>query len=289
MSAISLNAYAKVNLSLDVIGKRPNGYHDLRMVMQTVDLYDVITMDKIPNSAIELTINIPGLEADESNLCYKAAKFYMDEYGIKEGVKIHLEKNIPMAAGMAGGSTDAAAVLKGMEQLFAKGATTEKLCELGVKCGADVPYCIIGGTALAEGIGEVLTPLPNVPACPLVLCKPNFDVSTKFVYTNLHLDTLEAHPDVDGMVEDIKAGDLEAVAAKMGNVLETVTETKYTDITEIKKAMVENGAFASMMSGSGPTVFGLCKTVADATKAAEALKVKYPDAQIFVSSFKNMN
>ena len=209
----------------------------------------------------------------------------LEEYSLSGGIRIHLEKRIPMAAGMAGGSTDAAAVFNGMNELYQLNVSKERLCELGVKIGADVPYCIVGGTVLSEGIGEVLTVLPNVPDCTVLIVKPDFDVSTKYVYENLHANSLTYHPDIDAMTEAVRAGDLAGVIKVMDNVLETVTEAKYTEITNIKKVMQENGAMRAMMSGSGPTVFGLYETVEMAESAAEAIRSVNPAYQVFVSSF----
>ncbi len=285
MNRLELNAYAKVNLGLDVLRRREDGYHELRMIMQTVDLFDTLTLEKKEEAGIEMTCNIEGLPCDERNLVYKSAKLMFEEYKLPGGIRIRLEKRIPMAAGMAGGSTDAAAVFNGMNELYELGVTKERLCELGVKIGADVPYCIVGGTALSEGIGEVLTMLPNVPDCVVLIAKPDFDVSTKYVFENLHANSLTYHPDIDAMTEAIRAGDLQGIVKVMDNVLETVTETKYTEITEIKNVMKEHNAMRAMMSGSGPTVFGLYKSEEDAKGAAEEIKKRNLAKQIFVSSF----
>ncbi len=285
MNRLELNAYAKVNLGLDVLRRREDGYHELRMIMQTVDLYDTLTLEKTEESGISMTCNVEGLPCDERNLVYKSAKLMFDTYGLPGGIRMHLEKRIPMAAGMAGGSTDAAAVFNGINELYELGASKERLCELGVKIGADVPYCIVGGTALSEGIGEVLTQLPNVPDCIVLIAKPDFDVSTKYVYENLHANSLTYHPDIDAQVAAIRAGDLAGVIKVMDNVLETVTEKKYTEITTIKKVMEEHGAMRAMMSGSGPTVFGLYEDAQKAEEAAEAIREAGLANQVSVSSF----
>lgn len=285
MNCLELNAYAKVNLGLDVLRRREDGYHELRMIMQTVDLYDTLTLEKTENAGISMTCNIAGLPCDESNLVCKAAKLMFEEYNLPGGIKMHLEKRIPMAAGMAGGSTDAAAVFNGINELYDLGVSKERLCELGVKVGADVPYCIVGGTALSEGIGEVLTMLPNVPDCVVLIAKPDFDVSTKYVFENLHANSLTYHPDIDAMADAIRAGDLDGVVKVMDNVLETVTEARYTEITAIKNVMKGHGAMRAMMSGSGPTVFGLYENASDAEAAAEAIKKQNLAKQVFVSSF----
>lgn len=285
MNRLELNAYAKVNLGLDVLRRREDGYHELRMIMQTVDLYDTLTLEKTEEPGISMTCNVEGLPCDERNLVYKSAKLMFDTFELPGGIRMHLEKRIPMAAGMAGGSTDAAAVFNGINELYELGASKERLCELGVKIGADVPYCIVGGTALSEGIGEVLTQLPNVPDCIVLIAKPDFDVSTKYVYENLHANSLTYHPDIDAQVAAIRAGDLAGVIKVMDNVLETVTEKKYTEITTIKKVMEEHGAMRAMMSGSGPTVFGLYEDADKAKEAAEAIREAGLAQQVFVSSF----
>ena len=206
---------------------------------------------------IKLMVNTGELENNESNLAWKAAALMIETFGIREGVKISLKKTIPIAAGMAGGSSDAAAVIKGMNELFKLGKSTEELCALGVKIGADVPYCIMGGTALAEGIGEKLTPLPEVPRATILIAKPDISVSTKEVYQGLQISELKSHPDVDGMTKAIVRHDLDGVIERMGNVLENVTIKKYPVIDEIKQLMKDNGAENALMSGSGPTVFGI--------------------------------
>ncbi len=285
MNRLELNAYAKVNLGLDVLRRREDGYHELRMIMQTVDLYDTLTLEKTEEPGVSMTCNVEGLPCDERNLVYKSAKLMFDTFELPGGIRMHLEKRIPMAAGMAGGSTDAAAVFNGINELYELGASKERLCELGVKIGADVPYCIVGGTALSEGIGEVLTQLPNVPDCIVLIAKPDFDVSTKYVYENLHANSLTYHPDIDAQVAAIRAGDLAGVIKVMDNVLETVTEKKYTEITTIKNVMEEHGAMRAMMSGSGPTVFGLYEDADKAKEAAEAIREAGLAQQVFVSSF----
>ena len=257
MREIKLKARAKINLGLDVVRKREDGYHEVRMIMQMINLYDKITMRRITESEIRVTTNLPYLPVNEDNLVYRAAKLLMDEFQVTEGVEIELQKYIPVAAGMAGGSSDAAAVMVGINRIFHLGLTKKQLMERGVKIGADVPFCIMRGTALAEGIGEVLTPLPAMPHCSLVIAKPKIHVSTKFVYGNLKANELKEHPDIDGQVQALREGSLEQLVAKMGNVLETVTIPAYPVIDEIKKTMLKNDAMGAMMSGSGPTVFGV--------------------------------
>ncbi len=264
---LSRKAYAKINLGLDVIRRREDGYHEVKMIMQTVSLYDVLTFEKAA-AGITVTTDKDELPGDENNLVYKAAKLLTETYRVKEGVRIELRKNIPMAAGMAGGSTDAAAVFHGMNELFGLGMTEQEMCRLAVKIGADVPYCIQGGTALAEGIGEILTKLPDLPDCPLLIAKPDIEVSTKYVYENLHAEELRRHPDMDGMRKAVENGDLAGITKRMENVLETVTIEKYPVIREIKDFMKGNGARNALMSGSGPTVFG----VYEAEEKAEAAR-----------------
>ena len=271
---LSLKAYGKINLGLDVLRRREDGYHDVRMIMQTVGIFDRVDLIWKEEPGIQVETNLYYLPTNENNLVYKAAKLLMDEFQVQEGLLIRLRKFIPVAAGMAGGSSDAAAVLFGVNKMFRLGLTTEELMQRGVKIGADVPYCILRGTALSEGIGEVLTSLPPVPQCQVLVAKPGINVSTKFVYENLHANDLrpEQHPDIDGMIRAIKAQDLQGIADKLGNVLETVTVKEYPVIQEIKDKMVEFGAIGSLMSGSGPTVFGLFTNPKAAQQAYEELR-----------------
>lgn len=277
-------AYAKINLGLDVVGRLENGYHEVRMIMQTVGICDVLTLEKA-EAGILVTTDNGELPTDENNLIYKAAKLMMDHYHITEGVRIHLEKHIPIAAGMAGGSTDAAGTFMGMNELFECCAGEEALRELGVKVGADVPYCIMGGTALAEGIGEKLTRLSAPPQCYLLIAKPDINVSTKYVYEHLDEEGVEHHPDIDGMIQAIAAQDLTGIVERMENVLENVTVRKYPVIQKIKDTMVEAGALGSLMSGSGPTVFGIFTEEKTAKAALEVLEHKQLAKQLFVTGF----
>lgn len=254
---LKLKALAKINLGLDVLGKRENGYHDVRMVMQTIYLYDNVTLQKTEEPGIQLATNLFYLPVDEKNIAYKAAKMLMEEFRIQGGVKIILDKHIPVAAGMAGGSSNAAAVLVGMNRLFRLGLSEQDLMERGVQLGADVPYCVMRGTVLAEGIGEILTPLAPLPKCYILVAKPSISVSTKTVYEKLDAHEIADHPDIDGVIAGLKAGDLQMVAGAMGNVLERVTVEDYPIIDEIKTVMKNAGALNGMMSGSGPTVFGI--------------------------------
>ena len=254
---MDLKALAKINLGLDVLGRRENGYHDVRMVMQSVYLYDNVRLEAREEPGIELSSNLYYLPDDSGNIAYKAAQMMIEEFHLEGGVRITLDKHIPVAAGMAGGSSNAAAVLFGMNRLFGLELTRQELMERGVLLGADVPYCILRGTVLAEGIGEKLTVLPSIPKCAVLIAKPPVSVSTRVVYEALDSKEIVKHPDIDGLIRALEEGSLKTVAACMGNVLEDVTIPKYPVIREIKQEMLEAGALNAMMSGSGPTVFGL--------------------------------
>ena len=284
MKEVKFRAYAKINLGLDVIGKRKDGYHEVRMIMQTVNIYDKLTFRILPEDDIQIKTNLAFLPVDENNLIYKVIQLFKETYGIRQGVFVDLFKCIPVAAGMAGGSADCAAALKGMNQLFELGLSKKKLMEYGAKLGADVPYCIMQGTALSEGIGEILTPLSDMPHCHIVIAKPPVNVSTKFVYENLHLDTLKHHPDIDGMVQAIKDGSLQGIADTMENVLETVTIAEYPVIPEIKMLLRKQGALNTLMTGSGPTVFGLFLDEQAAQQAAQVIKEKELANQIYMTT-----
>lgn len=287
MDRLELKALGKINLGLDVLGRRENGYHDVRMVMQTVYLYDRIIMKKSKTPGIKLETNLYYLPVNENNLAYQAAQMLMDEFHIEEGVSIQLDKHIPVAAGMAGGSSNAAAVLFGMNRMFSLGLSQKELMERGVKLGADVPYCIMRGTVLAEGIGEILTPLSPMPKCYVLIAKPAISVSTKMVYEKLDSHEIEDHPDIDGILAGLKAGDLKKVAGSMGNVLERVTVDAYPVIDQIKKMMIKEGALNAMMSGSGPTVFGIFEEKATARKAADAIRDARLTKQVYVTNIHN--
>lgn len=256
MNRIQMKALAKVNLGLDVIRRREDGYHEVKMIMQTVRLYDRIILEKT-QKGISMETNLSFLPVNEQNIAYRAAKMLMDEFHIQSGLHIKIDKHIPVAAGMAGGSTDGAAVLYGVNKIFKLGLTKRQLMERGVKLGADVPYCIMRGTVLSEGIGEILTPVSSLPDCHILIAKPPVSVSTKHVYENLKLDKIEKHPDIDGMVEALRIEDLHGVTQRMENVLETVTIPEHPEIQQIKELMIKEGALNALMSGSGPTVFGI--------------------------------
>lgn len=284
MDHFETRAYAKINLSLDVTGRLENGYHLVRMVMQTVGIYDVLKFEKTKGE-ITVVADNKELPSVQDNLIYKAVSLMKETYGISGGVKVLLEKNIPIAAGMAGGSTDAAAALKAMNALYELDLSLQELQKLGVRLGADIPYCLLGGTALAEGIGEILTPLPDVPRATLLVAKPAVGVSTKEVYEELDSREIPSHPDVEGMLSAIRQGDLTGITDRLGNVLETVTVSRHPVIGQIKKRMLECGARGSLMSGSGPTVFGIFDTVFGAEQALLRIRSENLASQVFVTEF----
>lgn len=289
---LELKAYGKINLGLDVVRRREDGYHEVRMIMQTVRVYDAIELNRTEEEGIRLSTNLYYLPDNENNLGYRAAKLLMDEFGIRDGVEIKMKKFIPVAAGMAGGSSDAAAVLFGVNKMFGLGLSKQELMERGVRLGADVPYCIMRGTALSEGIGEILTPLPPMPQCRVLIAKPAVSVSTKHVYESLNLPSLgaEAHPDIDAMRAAIEKKDLSGVVSQLGNVLETVTIPENPVIQTLKDKMMEMGADGSLMSGSGPTVFGLFTNQTAAQAAYEELRYGSSQdlaKQVYLTSFCN--
>ena len=276
---MKIKAYGKVNISLDVVGKREDGYHLLSMIMQNIDLYDEIEVEK-QECGIILECNKSYVPVDNRNLAYKAAEIFKERYDIVDGVKINIEKNIPVSAGLAGGSTDAAAVLKVMKKLFNVNATEEELMELGLKLGADIPYCIHGGTALCEGIGEIITPIKPFRDKIVVLVKPAFGVSTKEVYKNFNLEKVKQHPKTAEIINAIENDDLNFVASNMKNLLENVTLRKHKILIKIKEEMNACGAINSMMSGSGPTVFAFFDDMLKAQRCFEKMKKKYSDVFI---------
>ena len=290
MDKIQLKALAKINLGLDVLRRREDGYHEVKMIMQTIGHHDDLEIRKTKTPGIQVKTNLYYLPTNENNLVYKAAKLLMDEFQIQDGVSIQLKKRIPVAAGMAGGSSDGAAVLWGINQMYGLGLSMQALMERGVRLGADVPYCIQRGTALAEGIGEKLSVLPPMPKCTILIAKPGISVSTKFVYENLHANDLkpEQHPDVDSMIEAMRQKDLGLLCSRMGNVLETVTIPAYPVINEIKRTMMDNGAIGSMMSGSGPTVFGIFDSPVAAKQAMKAVRAAKLAKQICLTTPYNV-
>ena len=283
MNEIELKSLAKINLGLDVLGRRENGYHDVRMVMQSIYLHDEVKIEKKRREGIEIVSNLRFLPIGEGNIAYKAAHMLIEEFSLEGGVRITLNKHIPVAAGLAGGSSNAAAVLFGMNRLFRLGLSKEELMERGVKLGADVPYCIMRGTALAEGIGEKLTKLSPMPHCHIVVAKPPINVSTKMVYESLDAGAITKHPDIDAIIEAINEGDVKKVAERMGNVLEDVTVPMYPVIAKIKNDMISQGAYNAMMSGSGPTVFGIFPDEQTALKCKEYLKAQEDARQVYIT------
>lgn len=283
----SQKAYAKINIGLDVLRRRNDGYHEVRMIMQTVDICDDLLFEKTKQPGIVLKTENEELPVDGDNLICKAAALLFQAKGITEGVKITLTKRIPIAAGMAGGSSDAAAAMRGLNELFQMGYSTRELQELGVRLGADIPYCIVGGTMLSEGIGEILTSLPAPPDCFLVVAKPDINVSTGFVYGNLHVDMLTEHPDIDGMIDALNTGSLKGITDRLGNVLETVTIKEYPIIEELKALLRSRGAENALMSGSGPTVFGIFTNRNTAEAAAKDVRERELSKQVYVTVFRN--
>lgn len=280
---MKMKAYAKINIALDAIGKREDNYHLLRMIMQTVDLYDIIDITKSKDSSISISCNKHYVPTDERNLAYKAAVLFKEKFNIKDGVNISIKKNIPVAAGMAGGSTNAAAVLVLMNKLFNLNISVDELKELGLKIGADVPYCIEGGTALCEGVGEIITPLKPFENKILVVLKPNFGVSTKEVYTALDINRIKRHVNIEGLISAIENDNLKYVSKNMKNVLENVTLKKHSILKTIKEDMKRSGALGAMMSGSGPTVFAFFDNMLTAQKSFEFLKNKYKYADVYIT------
>lgn len=287
MDEITLKALAKINLGLDVIRRREDGYHEVRMVMQTIHLYDRLDIARSHEPGIRIQSNLNFLPVNENNLVYKAGKLLMDEFGITDGVDVKLTKRIPVAAGMAGGSTDAASMLYGMNQIFDLGLSRKALMERGVQIGADVPYCLMRGTALAQGIGEKLSQLPPMVKCPVLIAKPAVSVSTKFVYQNLKLDEHTKHPDIDALIGAIKRKDFDGICGNMDNVLESVTIPNYPVIAKIKDKMREAGAAQALMSGSGPTVFGLFEDEETAQRARDIVKESGLARQVYLTSIYN--
>lgn len=288
MNEMKLRALAKINLGLDVTGCRDDGYHEVKMIMQTVFLYDRILLRMTKEPGIQVKTNLSYVPSNENNLAYKAAKLLMEEFDIKSGIWIDIKKYIPVAAGMAGGSTDAAAVLVGINKLCKLALTKKELMKFGVKLGADVPYCIMRGTALAEGIGEKLTRLPGMPDCKILIAKPPVSVSTKFVYDNLILDEKTKHPDMDVLVDDLKQKNLAGLSGHMGNLLETVTIEKYPVIRQIKQVMRDFGSLGAMMSGSGPTVFGIFEEETKAKAALDEIRKRELAKQLYITRPYNL-
>lgn len=269
---ISEKARAKINLTLDVLFKRPDGYHEVEMVMQTVDLSDFLWFEEREDNQITLSCSVPYIPLDNRNLAYKAADLLRERFGIEKGIHIHIEKKIPVAAGLAGGSSDGAATLRGLNRLWGLGLTLDKLAELGAELGSDVPFCVYGGTAIARGRGEKIARLPTAPPLWVVLVKPPIAVSTADVYGNLKVDEIAWHPDVEAMTRALAAGDPAQIAGRLGNVLETVTFQLHPEVEKLKAQMLKFGALGALMSGSGPTVFGVADRENRAQRICNALR-----------------
>lgn len=283
MESMWINAPAKINIGLDVVGKREDGYHEVKMIMQSIRLFDRLTLTRKKDPGVRLTTNLKFLPTDDNNLIVKSAKMLMKEFNLEGGLTINLEKRIPVAAGMAGGSTDAASTMIAINQMYELGLSNSQLMKRAVKIGADIPYCIMKGTALAEGIGEKLSTIPKLPNCTILIVKPKIHVSTREVYAGLTLDENTVHPDIDMMVEDMKKKDIISLCSHIGNILESVTIPMYPEIAEIKDFMMKNGAKGSLMSGSGPTVFGIYTDKDAAVKAKEAALKQFEKSFAFVT------
>lgn len=289
MNSIDLKSRAKVNLSIDVLGKREDGYHLVEMIMQTIDLYDKLKITEIEENSILIKSNSLDIPLNEDNIMYKAVNLLKNQFNIEKGIEISIEKNIPVAAGMAGGSSNAAAVLVGLNKLWNLGLSENELKDIGLKLGADVPFCITGGSALAEGIGEELTNIKGLPEdLNILVCKPNIFVSTKEVYQSLNMDKVKRRPQNKELIDALQKEDVKFISENMVNVLEEVTSLKYSEIGQIEDIMIKNKALGSMMSGSGPTVFGLFDNKDCAIKAKEDLQAKYNQVYLVKSSNKGV-
>lgn len=276
---MEIQAFAKLNLTLDILGKREDGYHDLRMVMQSITLADTLTLEENQGEGLRVSANLRFLPTGEKNLAAAAALRFWEVLGREpENLDIRIEKRIPVCAGMAGGSSDAAAVLRALNQRSGEPFSPEELARLGERVGSDVPYCVLGGTALAEGRGEVLTPLPPLPRCWVVACKPDFPISTPELFAQADRVKLRRRPDTAGLVAALEAGDLGGVARRMYNVFEDVLPARlYTRVAEIKNILIQCGALGANMSGSGPTAFGLFDRLEAAQEARACLAQRYRD------------
>lgn len=279
MREIREKAYAKLNISLDVMDSRPDGYHDMLMVMQTVTLWDELHLTLNSEGKMSAASNLRFIPSDERNLAIKAAIRFFKELGDENtGVHIDMQKRIPVGAGMAGGSADAAAVLRALNKLYDNRFTLEKLMELGADVGSDVPFCVMGGTALAQGRGEILSPLPPMPDCCFLICKPEFSISTPELFRKLDAAPMRRHPDTTGIIKALENGDLVQICRRMYNVFEDVDDRRMRIVSEIKGALLDNGALSAMMTGTGSAVFGVYDDESTAQKALEALKGMCPFA-----------
>ncbi len=289
MNSIELKSRAKINLSIDVLGKRKDGYHLVEMIMQTIDLYDIIKIKELSTEDIVIKSDSSDIPLDEGNIVYKAINLLKNKFKINKGVEVFIQKNIPIAAGMAGGSSNAAAVLVGLNKLWQLNLSDVELQEIGFKLGADVPFCICGGAVLASGVGEELTYIKGLHKdISILVCKPDLFVSTKDVYGGLDLENIQNRPDNKLLIDCLNRDDIDIVASNMVNVLETVTSKYHKEINEIEKIMIENKALGSMMSGSGPTVFGLFENKEQALRGKEKLLEKYSQVYVVNSNEKGV-
>lgn len=287
MDYISLKARAKINLTLDIVGKREDGYHLLTMLMQTIGLYDNIYIRKIQQPGIKLKVNLPWLSIDDKNLVYRAAEWMMHQYPLSPGLFIELQKHVPVAAGLGGGSSDCAAVLKGINLLFGLRLSTETLMQHGLQFGADVPYFFLQGTCLAEGIGEILKRVSPCPPFFILIAKPKFSVTTGAVYSQYQEENIAQHPDTHRMLAALQEKDTKKIGALLCNVLESVTLSQHTEIEQIKKIMLQHGAVGALMSGSGPSVFGLFDHRQKAEFSKRYLKNTFLLKEVFITNIYN--
>ncbi len=283
-NTLTLQAPAKINLALDVLGLREDGYHLLKMIMQSVDLQDTVTLTLRKDDEITFTCDVAGLSDSKHNLCVKAARLLVAEGLLKSGLSIDLKKRIPSEAGMAGGSSDAAAVLCGLNELCGLGLSYEQLESLGVRLGADVPFCIRGGTQVAEGIGEILTELPAWEGLPVLIAKPAAGASTKDIFAKIDAVSELPHPEVEGVLRAVETKDPALLTRTMGNVLELATLPLVPEIAQIKEWMTAHGALGALMSGSGSAVFGIYETLLQAKEAATVLSEEMPQLFIYAGS-----
>ena len=273
------HSYAKINLTLDVLSKRPDGYHNVEMIMQTVSLYDLILVDKTEKN-ISISTNLKYLPVNEKNIAYKAALEFFKYTCITGGCKIMIHKNIPVAAGLAGGSGNAAAVLCSLDKLYNTNLSSDELMDIASKLGADVPYCIMGGTALATGIGEILTPLPSIPKCNILMVKPPISVSTAAIYEAIDTAEIDKRPNTNAMIDALAQKDLNSVAQNLSNVMGNVTETMHPIVKGIRRKMLMNGALGAVMSGSGPTVFGIFPDYETAKKSHDSFYYQFKEVYL---------
>lgn len=289
MNSIGLKSRAKINLSIDVLGKRQDGYHIVEMIMQTIDLYDNLKITQIEEDSIKIKSNSQDIPLNQDNIVYKAANILKEKFNIKKGIEISIQKNIPVAAGMAGGSSNAAAVLVGLNRIWDLGLNQLELKDIALQLGADVPFCITGGSALAQGIGEELTDIKGLNEnIHILICKPNIFVSTKEVYQSLDMNGIKKRPDNQKLIDALQVNDVKYVSENMVNVLEEVTSSKYDEINQIERIIMDNKALGSMMSGSGPTVFGLFDNKEYAIRAKEELLQNYNQVYLVKSSDKGV-